>query len=76
MRFGQRAEHVQEQRLTERPRLLGPVQHRHLAHRVRQRGEQVRGGERPEQPHGDGADLLALAGQVAGGLGGGLRPTP
>ena len=34
VRFGQRAEHVQEQRLAQRARLLGPVQHRDPAPRV------------------------------------------
>ena len=76
VRFGQRAEHIQEQRLAQRPRLLGPVQHGHPAHRAGQRGEQVRGGERAEQPHRHDAYLLAPAGQVAGGLGGGLRARP
>ena len=46
VRLGQRAEHVEEQRLAQRAGFLGPVQHGHPARRGRQRGEQVGGRER------------------------------
>ena len=41
------------------PGLLGPVQDRDPAHRVRQRGQQMRNRKRAEQTHLQHADLLA-----------------
>ena len=76
MPFGQRAQHVEEQRLAQRPGFLGPVQHGHLAGRRRQRRQQRLGRERAVQPHRGHAHLLAAGGQVFRRLRGGLGSGP
>jgi hypothetical protein len=76
VRLRQGREHVQEQRLAQRSRLLGAVEHRHSPGAGRQRGEQRLRRERPVQADLDDPHLLAAGGQVPGSAGGGLPPDP
>ncbi len=72
-RVGQRREHVQEQGLAERARLLGPVEDRDRLGRGRQGGQEMGGGKRPVQADHDDADPLALGRQMLHGGARGLR---
>ena len=72
VRLGERAQHVQEERLAERPGLLGAVEHRHPARARRDRGEQCLSREGPVEAKLDHPHLLALGGEIRRGLGGGL----
>ena len=67
-RLAERADHVEVERLADRARLLGAVEHRDRAHRGGQRRDEVLDRERPEQPHLQHADLLAVGDEVLDGL--------
>ena len=59
LRLGEGRHHVLVERLAERARLLGAIEHRDRARARRDRSEQRRGGERPEQPQHDESDAFA-----------------
>ena len=59
----QRRDHVLEERLAERPGLLGAVEDGDAAHGRRERRDERVGGEGPEEPHCEHADLLAGGGE-------------
>ena len=68
MRLGERRDHVQIQRLADRPGLLGAVQNADRAHRRRQRFEERSGGKWAVQPHLDHPDPLAALDESGDGL--------
>ncbi len=57
--FGERRDDVEVERLAERARLLGPIEHRDPLHGRGQGGQEVLGRERPVDADLDEADLLA-----------------
>ena len=63
---------VEIERLAERARLLGAVEHRNLLDRLRQRSNQMLRRERTVETDLDEADLLTLRGQVVDDLLGGV----
>ena len=70
--LAQRREHVEEQRLAERARLLGAVEHGDAPHACRQRRDQLARRERAVQPDLRDADPLAARLQERDGLARGL----
>ena len=68
-RFGEGGQHVEVERLADGARLLGAVEHGDRPGRRWQRREQGGRRERPVQPDGDEADLLAGRGHRLDGLG-------
>ncbi len=68
MRLGQRGDHVEEERLADRARLLRPVEHGDAAHGRGQRVDQRLRRERPVEPHLHHADALAARVERGHGL--------
>ena len=73
VRLREPAQHVEEERFTERARFLGAVQHGDAAGARRDDREQLGGRERAIEAELHHADLLPLRHEVGRGLRGGLR---
>ena len=58
-RLGEGRDDLQVERLTHRARLLGAIEHRDRPNGRRQRGDQLRGRERVEQPQAQQPDVVA-----------------
>ena len=68
LRFGQRRDDVEIERIAWRARLLRPIEHGEAADGLRQRGEERAARERAIQPDLQHADLLAARHQVLDGF--------
>ncbi len=67
-RFDERGHDVEIERIADRARLLRPVEDGERLHGLRERREERRNVERPEEPHLQDADFLALGDEMLDGL--------